>query len=521
MTGTSGETSNTAVGKSAGSSITTGKSNTFIGGSAGNNTDDGNYNTAVGVRALNSNCGNNNIAMGWRAGKSYTVDSGTFIGTESGNYITTGTNNTAVGFQSIKGADSYTVTTGRITSGSPTVTCGSSAIYLGDKVSAADGSIPSNTYVKTVNNTEGSNVTSFTLGDAQNGGTDVNATSGDGGSDIVLTFDPALTGANNTSVGALAGKGMRDNSNDNTLLGRRAGYAMLSRCNDNTIIGKEAGYAITHASDNTCVGSTAGYSITTGSTNTFIGMHSAYDLTTGTMNVAVGTYALGDCITSNSNVAVGDNAGRLCTSAQNVFIGKGAGNAIVGGADNVMIGMGSDGGSSNDKQIAIGLTAICAADEAITIGTNITNSTTRTVMFGDGGGNMKSDDWDSSGAATWTRTSDKRKKRNIKDSDLGLEFINKLRPVSFQWKPQNEVPKEWQQYSETNSWNIDNIHHGFIAQEVKEVLDEYNAPDSVAGWNQDDDGMQRLGETKLITPLIKAVQELSAQVEELKSKLGE
>jgi hypothetical protein len=31
--------------------------------------------------------------------------------------------------------------------------------------------------------------------------------------------------------------------------------------------------------------------------------------------------------------------------------------------------------------------------------------------------------------------------------------------------------------------------------------------------------MQRLGETKLITPLIKAVQELSAKVAELEAKL--
>ena len=40
-------------------------------------------------------------------------------------------------------------------------------------------------------------------------------------------------------------------------------------------------------------------------------------------------------------------------------------------------------------------------------------------------------------------------------------------------------------------------------------------------WSENEDGMQHLGETELITPLVKAVQELSAQVEELKNKLGE
>ena len=36
-------------------------------------------------------------------------------------------------------------------------------------------------------------------------------------------------------------------------------------------------------------------------------------------------------------------------------------------------------------------------------------------------------------------------------------------------------------------------------------------------WMEDPDGMQRMGESKLITPLIKAVQELSAEVEKLKN----
>ena len=69
--------------------------------------------------------------------------------------------------------------------------------------------------------------------------------------------------------------------------------------------------------------------------------------------------------------------------------------------------------------------------------------------------------------------------------------------------------------------NLDKVHHGFIAQEVKEVLDEYGVADEMDVWSEDADGMQRLAETKLITPLIKAVQELSKEVEELKNKVGE
>ena len=40
-------------------------------------------------------------------------------------------------------------------------------------------------------------------------------------------------------------------------------------------------------------------------------------------------------------------------------------------------------------------------------------------------------------------------------------------------------------------------------------------------WSKQDDGMELLGEVELITPLIKAVQELSEKVVELEKKLEE
>ena len=65
-------------------------------------------------------------------------------------------------------------------------------------------------------------------------------------------------------------------------------------------------------------------------------------------------------------------------------------------------------------------------------------------------------------------------------------------------------------------------NHGFIAQEVKEVID--NTPDIKEGfdmWSEDDaDGRQRIGEGPLIPMLTKAVQELSAKVEDLEDKLN-
>jgi hypothetical protein len=39
-------------------------------------------------------------------------------------------------------------------------------------------------------------------------------------------------------------------------------------------------------------------------------------------------------------------------------------------------------------------------------------------------------------------------------------------------------------------------------------------------WKENRDGMQELGETELITPLVKAVQELTKKVEELEAKIS-
>ena len=39
-------------------------------------------------------------------------------------------------------------------------------------------------------------------------------------------------------------------------------------------------------------------------------------------------------------------------------------------------------------------------------------------------------------------------------------------------------------------------------------------------WKENRDGMQELGETELITPLVKAVQELTEKVKQLEAKLS-
>jgi len=60
-----------------------------------------------------------------------------------------------------------------------------------------------------------------------------------------------------------------------------------------------------------------------------------------------------------------------------------------------------------------------------------------------------------------------------------------------------------------------------IAQDVKAALDKAGV-NTFAGWSVDPEkGIQQISEEMFVYPLIKAIQELSTQVDELKNKLNE
>ena len=120
-------------------------------------------------------------------------------------------------------------------------------------------------------------------------------------------------------------------------------------------------------------------------------------------------------------------------------------------------------------------------------------------------------------APSFTGTSDRNIKNSIQDSDLGLDFINLLKPVSFKW---NQDVEELTLDTKT--------HHGLIAQDVEDVI-------TGLGKTLDDiciavkpEGKTKNGKdlpmavdyNQLVTVLIKAVQELSAKVETLETKVS-
>ena len=95
--------------------------------------------------------------------------------------------------------------------------------------------------------------------------------------------------------------------------------------------------------------------------------------------------------------------------------------------------------------------------------------------------------------------SDKTLKTDIQDCDLGIDFINTLKPKSFKMK---NLQEEHDDYNKK--------HYGLIAQDLKDG----KLKDSVYG---DKDGDYGLAYNDLVAPLVKAVQELSAKVEALEN----
>ncbi len=111
--------------------------------------------------------------------------------------------------------------------------------------------------------------------------------------------------------------------------------------------------------------------------------------------------------------------------------------------------------------------------------------------------------------------SDRNYKKNINDLTLGLDLVNKLKPVSYNYKHSPEGTP---------------LLYGLIAQDLEKSLEEVGVEKDSAAILQyteelsddpnlnDNQSKYSLSYEKLIPILINAVKELSAEVQELKSK---
>ena len=313
----------------------------------------------------------------------------------------------------------------------------------------------------------------------------------DGSSTITaLTLDMSEGGAA-TFSGSVTSAGLHSTTagSSNFIAGANAGNSIVSGGSYNTVVGDDAGTAITE-----------------GDFNTALGYGALIADTKGARSVALGYRALASqnftTATNNFNVAIGHNAGgAVLTGIRNTLLGGEAGDSITTGNYNICIGNADVSASDASGQLVVGQGVTGNANSSFCFGIDATDSA---IAFG---------------ATTITAPSDERYKEEITDATAGLSFVNDLRPVTFKWKKAKDIPVTQKAYVEGSEDRVmnDYTNHGFIAQEVKTVIDAHpEIKDGFDMWMEDDaDGRQRLGPAALIPVLVKAIQELTARIETL------
>ena len=253
-------------------------------------------------------------------------------------------------------------------------------------------------------------------------------------------------------------------------------------------------------SANTAVGVTALFAVTTGDNNVGLGAGAGASLTTGTSNVLVGN-ACGDALTTtSSNTAMGSSTLGSATGSNNTCIGNAAGFGVTTGGNNLFLGKdagrtGAPGGNftSQSNKICLGDSSIDAAHIQVSL----------------------------------TVASDKRDKTDVEPLKTGLNFINKLNPVTYRWDKRNKYTDLDNSLGEVipdgthkENW----LDTGFLAQDVEVLETEYGyniADKTNLTTTCSDDGLQYgLKYEKFVPMLVKAIQELSAKVDELQKQLN-
>ena len=230
----------------------------------------------------------------------------------------------------------------------------------------------------------------------------------------------------------------------------------------------------TTAHDNIVIGYQAGVYMTTGGYNTLIGKYAGRDITTSDDNVAIGYEAALNLEDGHENTCVGRSAGEdLTTGGNNLLLGKTAGRSN------------SPSGSltSHNNMVCLGnndIDNIYCANSSIS-------------------------------------TSDQRDKTDFTEWTHGLDWINKLKPITYRWDKRSWYANN----TPDGSKKTQRLHLGFKAQEVLAI----EQADGYAGKKEDmllinlneDDTAYGMKYERLVVVLTKAVQELSAKVTALEA----
>jgi hypothetical protein len=278
------------------------------------------------------------------------------------------------------------------------------------------------------------------------------------------------SGNHNVAIGAYS-LASNTSGNDNVAVGDSS-LSANTIGNYNVATGYGSLLSNTTGDNNTANGHLSLSKNTIGTNNTANGYSSLYNNTTGSSNTAIGFFSLTRNTAGWDNTAVGYNSLAANTTGNyNTAVGKGALINVTTGLNNTGIGDTAQvPNAAGDNQVRIGNTFITYAGIQV----------------------------------PWTITSDKRWKSDIKPSNLGLDFISKLNPVSYYRN--NDKNKK--------------TEYGFIAQELEETLNNAGATNNGI-ITKDDAGMYSVRYNDLMAPMVKAIQEQQEIIKKLTKRIEE
>lgn len=319
----------------------------------------------------------------------------------------------------------------------------------------------------------------------------------------------------------------------NTILGNGAG-GLYTTGTYNSAIGCGAGRATT-ASNKVSLGYKAGLLSYGGSNNVLLGSLVGVSNYFGTNSVMIGQNA--GYFTQYSSVGIG--AGALRTGTNTHGVGIGHISFCNSGNKQTFVGVGYKAGFTNTAAgvVAIGDTAAASAGgvSSTAIGSCTgrfgTNTCTTQVGFYAYDGNYNTGrfvlgKYGCSGAyiyVAWTNCSDIRDKTNVNDlpNNLGLNFIRKLRPVSFKFDYRREYMfKCGFEFGEKDgTLKKSETNYGFLAQQIEEVTQELNVKFDGVNYDEFNDGYT-LKTLELLSPIVKAIQELNNELDIIEQQIG-
>jgi len=268
-------------------------------------------------------------------------------------------------------------------------------------------------------------------------------------------------------------------------------YALFNNTGkSNTATGYYAMYGTgVNGDDNTAFGvNTMTQMIRNSEGNVAMGYDALYNLNAGTYNTAVGFAALSTLGSTLYNTAIGANAG--FTHVTDYY--------------NTILGANCDDATDNLRNcVAIGQQVTCTSDNQVVIGNLATNSI--------------------GGQVGWTTFSDGRFKKNIREDVKGLDFILRLKPVTYQLDIDLINTKLHPKGSTASNAAMrtamtlsgETIHSGFVAQDVEKAAADAGFNFSGVDKPTTPDGLYGLRYEDFVVPLVKAVQEQQHQIETL------